>query len=128
MQGSPHSLWGRCACGGGGLSPASRAAVPRGFSPWPLGLLCPAGFRPQHRRTACVNYTLPCNLTRGLSESLKFFLIFLIIFSKTSFAQPSKCKMSEAIVQNLKNTDLPLQVKDKRVRGQVRRQLTEHRG
>lgn len=94
---------------GAGVSPLPPGLLCLGgFSPRPLGLLCKAGFRSQPRRTPCVNYTLPCNLTRGLSESLKFFLIFLIIFSKTSFAQPSKCKMSEAIIQNLKNADLPL--------------------
>ena len=37
VQDSPHSLRGRCACGGRGLPTASRAAVPGGVLPTASG-------------------------------------------------------------------------------------------
>lgn len=64
------------------------------------------GFRLQLCRNSLLyfNDTLLCSFRIGPSESLKFFLTFKIYFLNKP-CSPSKCKMSEAIIQSLENAE-----------------------
>lgn len=108
-RGSPRCLWGDSL-----LPIASGAAVPSTRLVRRPQAPAPQGLTPVSTTHSVQTYKGPIWISKVLSDFSSYIF-------ETSFAQPSKCKMSQAITQKLENTDLPFQVKDKMVSSQVRR-------